>query len=74
MNSFGLKDGTRYRVSNTMALENVGPALAPFLSISDMIGTMLRKLNHGYTTANNNMLTIDLTDTYKQKRKQRSRV
>jgi hypothetical protein len=56
----GLKDGREYRVRDTVGLENVGPALAPVLRTSDMIGTIFRTLNHDDTTTNKNTLTTDL--------------
>jgi hypothetical protein len=60
MNSHGLKDGSGYRVSDAVGLENVGSVIAHFLQTSDILGTIHRTLNHNDTTMNNNRLTTDL--------------
>jgi hypothetical protein len=58
MNSYGLKGGRRYRVSDTMGVENVGPVLAQFLRTSDMIVSIHRVL------ATTLQRTITHNDTY----------
>jgi hypothetical protein len=60
MNSRGLKYGRGYRVSDTMAVENIGPVLAPVLRTSYLTGTFHRTLNYDDTTMNNETLMTDL--------------